>query len=68
MAILERHTVVLVKLGHALEAKAAIDYIAKYKRDRSRSSFEKICARVEKGLRKALSFAHHYVRAKFPRG
>jgi len=54
LAILERYTMVLVKLGRAREAKAAIeDYIAKYKRDQSRSSFEKICARVEKGLCKA---------------
>jgi hypothetical protein len=52
LAILERYTMVLVKLGLAQEAKAAIDdYIAKYKRDQSRSSFEKICARVEKALR-----------------
>lgn len=53
MAILERYTMVLVKLGRAQEAKAVIDdYIAKYKRDQSRSSFEKICVRVEKVLRK----------------
>lgn len=51
IAILERYTMVLVKLGRAQEAKAAIDeYITKYKRDRNRSSFEKICARVEKVL------------------
>jgi hypothetical protein len=54
MAILERYTRVLVKLGRAQEARAAIDdYIAKYKQDQSRSSFEKICARVEKALRRA---------------
>ncbi|NML63476.1 hypothetical protein HHL21_20775 [Massilia sp. RP-1-19] len=54
LAILERYTMVLVKLGRAPEAKAAIkDYIAKYKRDQSRSSFEKMYARVEKALRKA---------------
>jgi hypothetical protein len=54
MAILERYTMVLVRLGRAQEAKAAIEeYIARYKRDRSRSSFEKICVRVEKALRKA---------------
>ena len=54
MAILERYTMVLVKLGRAQEAMAAIDdYIAKYKRDKSRSTFEKICGRVEKALRKA---------------
>jgi len=54
MAILERYTMVLAKLGRAQEAKAAIDdYIVKYKQDQSRSSFEKICARVAKALRKA---------------
>lgn len=53
LAILERYTMVLVKLGRAPEAKVAIDgYIAKYKRDQSRSSFQKICARVEKALSK----------------
>jgi hypothetical protein len=54
MAIFERYTMVLVKLGRAKEAQAAIDaYIAKYKRDQDLSSFHKICARVEKALRKA---------------
>ena len=49
LAILERYTIVLVKLVSVQEAKAAIDdYIAKRKRDQSRSSFEKICDRVEK--------------------
>ena len=51
LAILERYTMVLVKLGRAEEAKAAIDdYSAKYQRDQRRSSFNKICARVEKAL------------------
>lgn len=51
MAILERYTMVLVKLGREKEAKAAIeDYSAKYKRDQRRSSFDKICARVDKAL------------------
>jgi hypothetical protein len=53
LAILERYTMVLVKLGRAHEAKTAIDeYGAKYKRDQNRSSLEKIKTRVEKALRK----------------
>jgi hypothetical protein len=53
LAILERYTMVMVKLGRAYEAKTAIDeYVAKYKRDQNRSSLEKIKTRVEKALRK----------------
>lgn len=53
MPILDRYTMMLVKLGRAQEAKAVIDeYIAKYQRDRNLLSFSKIRARVEKALLK----------------
>lgn len=54
ITILERYTMVLLKLGQVKEAKAAIDdYSAKYKRDQNRSSFAKVRARVEKALKKS---------------
>jgi len=54
LAILQKYSMVLVKLGRAPEAKAAIyDYIAKYKRDQNRLSFQKMCGRIDKALRKA---------------
>jgi hypothetical protein len=54
ITILERYTMVLLKLGQVREAKAAIDdYSSKYKRDLNRSSLEKVRARVEKALKKA---------------
>jgi hypothetical protein len=53
LAILDRYTMVLVKLGRAHEAKTAlVEYGAKYKRDQNRSALEKIKTRVEKALRK----------------
>lgn len=48
LKILERYTMVLVKLGREQEVKPIIDdYITKYKRDRNGSAFKKICARVD---------------------
>jgi hypothetical protein len=42
-----------VKLGRVDEACSAVqDYIAKYKRDSSRSTLESIQARIQKALRK----------------
>ncbi|MDM5181750.1 hypothetical protein PO883_31715 [Massilia sp. DJPM01] len=54
LAILERYTMLLVKLERAHEAKIAIDdYLAKYKRDGNKASFEKVRARVDKALFKS---------------